>query len=261
MAEFYELSLTTLFVLFSALGIIIYAVGVLSLRIMVSQAARDRLSIPQPAFLGTIATAWALSLGFIAADIWGINGRADHAVTLERSAITHLLRSSEPDVLGSKALAHGIETYRRHVVEGEWQQGKNVGPMPEVEAAMHEISGAIAELARSDAPSVLVGQVVQDFNDLQEARNLRLAVGSSSVDYYKWYLVIFLTLLTAITAAATHADRPGAGRRALRLFAITASMSLWILAIHANPYEGIEELHPSLLFTSQKHPGVAIDGM
>jgi hypothetical protein len=255
-----QLSVPVLFVLFTALGLVFYLVGRVALYGLSRHAEYDALSIPQPAFLGTIATAWALSLGFIAADIWTVNSRADQATSMERSAIVHLLRSTEPDVLDAPGLATAIGAYRKHVATKEWLRDNNVAPDGEVEAALHDISGEIARLARANAPSQLVSQLVHDFNDLQEARNSRLAVGNTSIDYYKWYLVIFLTLLTAITIASTHADRIRAGRRALAIYAITASISLWILAIHANPYVGIEALHPSLLFTSQKHADMALDG-
>lgn len=255
-----QLSLPMLFVLFTGFGLVFYLVGSLALRLMSRHAARDGLSIPQPAYLGTIATAWALSLGFIAADIWTVNARADQATSMERSAIVHMLRSSEPDVLDSSKLTEAVSAYRRQVATKEWLAGKNVLPDETVEVALHDISGEIARLARSDAPSSLLGQLIHDFNDLQEARNLRLSVGNTSVDYYKWYLVFFLTLLTAVTIASTHADRPRAGARALAIYAITASMSLWILAIHANPYAGLEQLHPSLLFTNQKNAHIVLDG-
>lgn len=255
-----QLSLPMLFVLFTGFGLVFYLVGSLALRLMSRHAARDGLSIPQPAYLGTIATAWALSLGFIAADIWTVNARADQATSMERSAIVHMLRSSEPDVLDSSKLTEAVSAYRRQVATKEWLAGKNVLPDETVEVALHDISGEIARLARSDAPSSLLGQLIHDFNDLQEARNLRLSVGNTSVDYYKWYLVFFLTLLTAVTIASTHADRPRAGGRALAIYAITASMSLWILAIHANPYAGLEQLHPSLLFTNQKNAHIVLDG-
>jgi hypothetical protein len=259
MGQTYHLSMPLLFAMFIGFGLVFYFVGRLALYALSGHAVRDMLSIPQPAFLGTVATAWALSLGFIAADIWTVNAQADHAATLERSAISHILRSAEPDVLNSAKLTESIDDYRVKVATREWRQDKNTTPHADVEAALHDISGEIARLARSGEPSSLVSQLVHDFNDLQEARNLRLAVGNTSVDYYKWYLVIFLTILTAITIAATHADRARAGRRALAIYAITASISLWILAIHANPYNGIEELDPSLLYTNQKRAHTVLD--
>lgn len=259
MEQMNHLSLLVLFGVFVGFGLLFYGVGRLALYGLSRHAVRDSLSIPQAAFLGTIATAWALSLGFIAADIWTVNARADHATSLERSAITHMLRSAEPDVLDSAPLAASVEAYRKQVAAREWLQGKNTAPDPEVEAVLRDITGEIARLARGDKPSVLLSQTVHDFNDLQDARNLRLAVGNTSIDYYKWYLVIFLTLLTAITIAATHADRPRAAKRAIAIYAITASISLWILAIHANPYDGLEELHPSLLYTNHKNLDLAFD--
>jgi hypothetical protein len=255
-----QLSAPMLFVLFTAFGLTFYLAGRLALYFLSKHASRDILSIPQSAFLGTIATAWALSLGFIAADIWAVNSRADQAASMERSSIIRLLRSAEPDILNSPKLNDGVLAYRKQVAMREWLEGKNVLPDDQVEKALHDLRGEIAELARGNAPSLLISQAIHDLSNLQDARNMRLAVGNTSIDYYKWYLVMFLTLLTAITIAATHADRKLAGRRALAIYAITASVSLWILAIHANPYDGLEELHPSLLFTNQKHADIALDG-
>ncbi|BCP52815.1 hypothetical protein K32_14320 [Kaistia sp. 32K] len=259
MESVYQLSVQMLFFLFAVFGIGFYLVGRLALYSLSRHASHDIFSMPQPAFLGTIATAWALSLGFIAADIWAVNSKADEATSMERSTISRLLRSAEPDILDSQRLAEGVIAYRKDVAIKEWLQGKNVEPDPDVEKTLHDIHGEIALLARGGAPSPLISQVIRDFSDLQEARNLRLAVGNTSIDFYKWYLVMFLTLLTAITLAATHADRARAGRRALAIYAVTASVSLWILAIHANPYDGLEELHPSLLFTNHKQVDLALE--
>ncbi len=101
-------------------------------------------------------------------------------------------------------------------------------------------------------PAPIVTQLVNDFDELQDARNDRLAVASSSVDEYKWYLVVALTFLTAAAIAATHADRPQAGKQALLLYSLAASISLWILAIHANPYTGAGQIEPTLLYSSQR---------
>ncbi|MBN9027522.1 MAG: hypothetical protein J0H20_18460 [Rhizobiales bacterium] len=255
-----HLSVPMLFVLFTAFGLAFYGIGRVALHFLSGHAIRDVGSIPQSAFLGTIATAWALSLGFIAADIWAVNSRADQATSMERSAIARLLRSAEVDILDSSKLAAGIIAYRQEVASKEWLQDKNEKPDDQVETILHDLRGEVATLARGKAPASLVSQVMTDFNDLQDARNLRLAVGNTSIDYYKWYLVMFLTVLTAVTIAATHADRTRAGRRALAIYAITASMSLWILAIHANPYDGLEALDPSLLFTNQKNASIAFSG-
>ncbi|MBX8828037.1 hypothetical protein HBA93_20755, partial [Ochrobactrum sp. SFR4] len=74
-----------------------------------------------------------------------------------------------------------------------------------------------------------------------------------SVNHYKWYLVFFLTVLTLVVIASVHADRPKAGRKALAIYIVTASMSMWILAIHTSPYRGVGRIDPTVLFTSQKN--------
>ncbi|MBC2885976.1 hypothetical protein H7Q97_11280 [Ochrobactrum sp. CM-21-5] len=252
MTHIFELPIYFSFIAFVILGVGFYALGRLALHILSRHAANDILSIPIGAFIGTIATAWALSLGFVAADIWSVNSKADQATSEERSAIYRLLGSSSADILSAPQLSTALKGYQRAVIEDEWQKNVNITPARTVENALQTIRKEIINLARTDIPSPVISQLINDFDELQDARNTRLAVGSTSVDYYKWYLVLSLTVLTAVTVAATHADRTRAGIKALAIYAITASFCLWILAIHANPYQGLERLEPSLLFTGQK---------
>lgn len=51
------------------------------------------------------------------------------------------------------------------------------------------------------------------------------------------------------TIASVHADRKRAGIKALIIYAITSTFCVWILAIHANPYQGADPLEASSLFT------------
>ncbi|MCL7996853.1 hypothetical protein M8994_01180 [Brucella sp. 21LCYQ03] len=227
-------------------------IGRTALYILFKHASHDILSIPIGAFIGTIATAWALSLGFVAADIWTANSKADQATSEERSSISRLIGTSSPDILDEPGLRSALIQYREAVVKDEWLKNNNIEPAAPVEMALQNIRREIVNLARTDIPSPIISQIIHDFDELQDARNTRLSVGSTSVDMYKWYLLLFLTILTAITIAATHADRVVAGIKALIIYATTASFCLWILAIHANPYQGIERIEPSLLFTNHK---------
>ncbi|WP_139976794.1 DUF4239 domain-containing protein [Ochrobactrum sp. CGA5] len=252
MTYIFELPTYLSFMAFAVLGIVFYAVGRFALDMLSKHAANDVLSIPIGAFISTIATAWALSLGFVAADIWSVNSRADQAISEERSAISRLIGTSKTEILNAPKLTAALTGYRLAVINDEWREKINVEPAGSVETALQNIRREIINLARSDVPSPVISQLINDFDELQDARNTRLAVGSTSIDYYKWYLVLSLTFLTAITIAATHADRVRAGVKALVIYSLTASFCLWILAIHANPYQGLERLEPSLLFTSHK---------
>jgi hypothetical protein len=80
---------------------------------------------------------------------------------------------------------------------------------------------------------------VQDFDELQDARNERLAIGASAVDETKWYFVLCLTVMAMVTIAVVHADTPKAARNALFIYAVVVGVCLWIMAINANPYNGM----------------------
>ncbi len=254
MKYIFELPIYISFAAFFVLGVGFYLIGRFALHILSRHASHDSLSIPIGAFISTIATAWALSLGFVAADIWAVNSKADQATSEERSAITRLIGTAGAEILNVQELSTALTGYRLAVIDNEWKASSNIEPARSVETALQNIRREIIALARTDIPAPVVSQLIQDFDELQDARNSRLAVGSTSIDTYKWYLVLSLTLLTTITVAATHADRVRAGIKALLIYAITSAFSLWILAIHANPYQGLERLDPELLFTSHK-PG------
>lgn len=235
----FSLSPLVLLILFALLGAVSFMVGLLFLWVFHKQASGDPLTMPIGAFIGTIATAWALSLGFAAADIWAVNSQAGQASSEERSSISRLVGMAKEDALDSKELMAGLKAYKNAVIAIEWGTGANTVPTPEVEKALQSIRIAIIDLARGSIPAPLIAQMVQDFDELQDARNTRLALGATSINYYKWYLVIFLTALTLVVISAVHADRPPAGRKSLIIFTVTATVSLWILAIHANPYVGV----------------------
>ena len=248
----FGISPVLMFLIFCVCGVVFYVAGLVFLKIFGKQASKDILSLPIGAFVGTIATAWALSLGFIAADTWAVNSRADQAASEERSSITRLIGMARPEALNDPELLKALTTYRVAVITDEWHKGYNNQPARTVEQALQTIRVAMINLSRTDISGALMSQIVQDFDEMQDARNTRLALGSSSVNHYKWYLVFFLTVLTLVVVAAVHADRPKAGRKALVIYIVTAVTSMWILAIHASPYRGAGRIEPTVLFTSQK---------
>lgn len=223
---------------FIVVGIVSFVLGAVFLALFARQAQGDPLSMPVAAFVGTITTAWALSLGFTAADVWSVNARASQVASEERSSMIRLAGMAKPEALASAELMGGLQAYKDAVISLEWQDA-NLSPAPAVERALQDIRLALIGLSKSGLPDPIIAQMVQDFDELQDARNSRLAVGAGSVNQLKWYLVLFLTMLSAVVIGAVHADRPHAGRKAILIFAVTASVSLWILALHANPYVGV----------------------
>jgi hypothetical protein len=203
--------------------------------------------IPVAPFFTAVTTVWALSFSFTAAEIWSANTQASHAASAERSALTRLAGMAHGDALDLPLVIDGLRAYKVAVETQEWGGSSNREPAIGADMAIQHIRLAIVSAAKDGALPVLIGKMASDFDELQDARNDRLAVGRGSYSVYKWYLVIFLTFLSQIAIASVHADRPRAGRRALAIYTTAATISLWLLALHANPYEGVSSLHYSAI--------------
>ncbi len=238
MAAIFSLSAFPLLLVALVFGLFSLGISYLALAYFRRLADRDAMTVPVTTFISSIATAWALSLGFAAADVWQIRGHAEQAASEERSSIGRLAGMASPEALNAADLMQGLSQYRVAFLDKEWSELGNQEPAPEVEQALQTIRLAIIALANGPVPSTLVAKMTQDFDELQDARNRRLAIGETSISEYKWYLVLFLTVLSMIAMGAGHADRPIAGRNALVVFSIAAVVSLWILALHADPYRG-----------------------
>lgn len=250
MSSIFSLSAGPAFVIFAVIGGVFYGSGRIALWLLAKPVKQDVLAVPVGAFIGTISTAWALSLGFVAADIWIVNAKANQAASEERSSIARMIGSASVRALQLPELATVMMEYREAVAEEEWGQGKNATPSAHVELILQRIRGDIVMISQSQVPGPIVAQFVNDFDELQDARNTRLSIGATSVDMYKWYLLFSLTFLTLVTIACAHADRPRAGKKAILIYSVTGAMCLWILAIHASPYQGAEPMTPDVLVVS-----------
>jgi len=252
MTALFGLSVYMSLIAFTALGAAFYLLGRGMLNIFARYANNNPLSIPIGAFIGTVATAWALSLGFIAADIWTVGSKADQATSDERSAIVRLVGIANSPAINAPRLRDAVIQYRTTVINDEWSKNINLRPAASVEEALQHIRNEILAMGKSEIPAPIITHLLNDFDILQNSRNMRLAVGTTSVDAYKWYLVLLLTIMTIMTIASTHADRIRAGSVAIFIYSFSATLCLWILAIHANPYQGLEKLEPTLLLTENK---------
>jgi hypothetical protein len=196
--------------------------------------------IPVPTFLGVVATAWALSLGFAASDVWSLAAQADKAAAAERSAVMRLAGIAEPGALDVPALYEAMVAYVDRVEASEWGEARNGEADPGVDAILQTVRLAIIDMARSGLPTPLVNKTVNDFDELQDARNDRLAIGQSLVDEAKWYLVLSLSIMSMVTIAVGHIDRPRAGANAMAIYSVVVMASLWVLALHINPYQHMD---------------------
>lgn len=193
-------------------------------------------AVPVATFLSVVATAWALALGFAAADIWTLRNAADRAASEERSAVLRLAGIAEAEALDVAELHQVMVDYVERVSTVEWGQNLNGAADPDVDEILQSVRLIIVDLAMGGLPVPLVNKTVSDFDELQDARNDRLSVGQSVVDEAKWYLVVILTVMSMVAISVCHLDRPMAGFNALWIYSAVVLASLWVLGIHINPY-------------------------
>jgi hypothetical protein len=231
-----------MFVIFVAFGLVTFAVSVGFLRFLGRNGMPNQAAMPVPNFAASITTAWALALGFAAADIWTVNARAQASASEERSAIARVAGVAATQALNRPDLIASLVAYKSTVETEEWGRFLNTEPAPAVDAAIEAIRVILVDMSISGLPGPLISKITDDFDQLQDARSARLAIGGTPFSQYKWYLVLILTVLSQVALASVHADRPRGGRTALAIFTVAASICLWILALHANPYVGVARI-------------------
>ncbi len=228
-------------------GAVSFGLAVLILNIMHRRLMGEGARLPVQAYFTAVTTIWALIFGFVAAEVWQVNNRAVEASLSERSSIQRLYGSAAVEALDLFTLRVGLSDYVAAVTEDEWGAGANGAPHPRADAAVQDIRLALLEVARTDIPEPVIAKMVVDFDELQDARELRLAIGQRHVAELKWALVVVLALLSQIAIAFVHRDRLRAGRTAIAIFTVAACLSIWLVALYASPYGGSVRVSPENL--------------
>jgi hypothetical protein len=180
MAQIFGLHPFWLFVVFAVLGVVSQLVGLAALALFSRNAPVPARAIPVPNFAATITTAWALSLGFAAADIWNANSQARLAAGEERSAIARIAGIAGPQMLDRPEMIVSLRAYKDAVREREWGQDRNARPDGEADRAVEAIRTQIVLLALDGMPDSLIAKMTDDFDQLQDARSARLALGQGA---------------------------------------------------------------------------------
>jgi len=238
----FDISFLGYLFVFLLIGLALYLSGMLAIIYFSRRVNGDARLVPVAAFIGVISTAWALSLGFAANDIWNNNFIARQAAKEEQSSLIRMLGLVGPDVLDEKKIFELTLDYAEAVIEDEWVEAKNAEGSMRVELILNQIRRELVDLSTRNSYPAIIANLINGFDNLQNLRMQRLSIGGGWIDIYKWYLLLFLTLLTVVSIAASHADKREAGVLAIRIYVIAATISLWIIALHANPYQGVDKI-------------------
>ena len=200
-------------------------------------ASAPKLLPVGPAFV-PVATLFALFLSFLAVDIWTQQRTALDAASKEVLALMRLSELMEPASLNAPQAGLVLVAYRSAVSTDEWGTHFNHQASPRAAMALRELRMQAVRLSREGAPAPIVAQWFKAVDDLEDARFRRLFIGSDHTDNNQWWVVLVLAFFTYLMIAASHLDKPPAGRLVLSLFSIAITLALWQLAMHTNPYNG-----------------------
>lgn len=199
-----------------------------------------------PPFINIIGVLFALTLAFLANDTWSAHDRAMKAVYREAMALNsiHTLSERLPAPLRA-ALRDRVEAYARASAD-EWPQLARRHESPAVRAE----ADALLLLVASDAVGAGAGDTLQAAmlaraGEVLDERDQRVALSQTHVNPLKWLGMGFLGLLTLLSVALVHVDKPRAAFASMLLFALAAAPTAAIVLIQGNPFQQPSAVTPA----------------
>jgi len=197
-------------------------------------------------FFNASAILFALLAGFLANDIADRSRQAYRAVQTEAGELRNVYTLSIAALADMAAIRETLKTYAESITTDEWPAMEEGYGSSRTSAAYDELLRRISDpsIAKSSGNAVhaaLLNAAVHAGN----ARTERLAIASDHTNDLKWLVVIVLGLITQISIALVHLERPRAMTTALLVFASAAVITLSLVAFQEYPFYGAFHLSPA----------------
>jgi hypothetical protein len=199
-----------------------------------------------PPFINIIGVLFGLTLAFLANDTWSAHDRALKSVYHEADSLHSLVVLSDtlPADLRNR-LRTALARYAADSID-EWQL------LAERTESRQVLAGADALLILLASPEIqkAAGDTVQAMmlrkaSDVRDERDQRVALSQTHVNPLKWCGMAFLGMLTLLSIAVVHVDRPRAAFVAVVLFALAAAPTAAIVLIQGNPFQHPTDVTPA----------------
>ena len=208
----------------------------------------------ESALIGSVAILFGLFAAFLANDIWSRNLTAQNAVVHEADAIRTLARytegmAAEHNEVMRKALTDYIQT----VIEKDWPKMAEGSRSTELLAKVRQISTLIiaGEIGRAAGPTIQ-GRMIDAFTAIRENRQTRVQLAENRKLTIKWYSLLVFGLLTQVSIAIVHVNRPRPVVFAQAIFGIAFSACVAILIINEFPFSPLNPISPEPLKTAME---------
>ncbi len=238
------LILTSLAGMFLAIALILFA---LSFSRATQPWSRSLIGVVAP-FFGAASVLFGLLTGFLANDVWERNRQASRAVLAERDALVATYQLSIATVSDMAHIRAALRAYVESVVKDEWPRMENGEASSATAAALGEVMRVVADPKLASESGAAPHQALLDLVlKLRSARSDRIALSEQSADPSKWLSVIILAILTQISIALVHLDKPRAQLAALVIFSAAATTALGLVAVREYPFAGALQVSPQPL--------------
>ncbi|MGV1017789.1 MAG: DUF4239 domain-containing protein [Fluviibacter phosphoraccumulans] len=199
-----------------------------------------------PPFINIIGVLFALTLAFLANDTWIAHDRAVKAVYKEADSLHAIATLSQklPDPLKTE-VRQAVVAYAEATV-AEWPDLASRTVNPDVSQRTDALFSLLASTRLASAAGDNVQEVMlRKMSEISDERDQRIALSQTHVNPLKWLGMGFLGLLTLISVAIVHLDRPRAAFAAMLLFALAAAPTAAIVLVQGNPFQPPSNVTPT----------------
>lgn len=191
-----------------------------------------------PPFINIIGVLFGLTLAFLANDTWSAHDRAMNAVYREADALRILasLSGQLPEPFKGR-LRTAIKDYAG-AAAAEWPDLAQRRTSREVAERADALLALLAtKEVEAAAGSNTQALMLRKAGEIRDDREMRIALSQTHVNPLKWLGMAFLGLLTLLSVAVVHAEKPRAAMVAVMLFALAAAPTAAIVLIQGNPFQ------------------------
>ena len=194
-------------------------------------------------------------MAFMGSDFHANYKSAADNLVKENAAIKRLLHTDMQSEALNQKIESGVKDYLENVVDIEWLQNFNRTQSAAVTQAILELE-AIVSQARQNcveagppacADQLTMARYQNSLDDLQEARDYRLATGSLERQTLRYLLCMFLALNAAISMMVLYRRDPRAAIAPLVMYCASVWVAFVIVVLHAEPYVGLRGIEPEVL--------------
>lgn len=189
-------------------------------------------------FINIVGVLFSLTMAFLANDTWSAHDRATRAIYREADSLHSLvaLATTLPAPLGER-LRDGLAGYAA-ASAAEWpllaRRAESADVVARADALL--VLLASSEMERAAGPNVQQ-LMLRKAAEIRDERDQRVALSQTHVNPLKWLGMAFLGLLTLLSIAVVHVERPRAAFVAIVLFALAAAPTAAIVLIQGNPFQ------------------------